>query len=135
MKQQPKEECGTEEEADILVTPVGLLLMNGEMMFTATFQNALRFADPATMDFVLGELERACQKRPFRGPRSADIRRQPRPNPGPCAAVAVSSRASVQLKNFCGCPAKETGRSPNEASRHNLGHKSCEQRSFFFTPS
>ena len=42
VKQQPKEECGTEEETDILVAPIRLLLVNAEMMLVTTFQNALR---------------------------------------------------------------------------------------------
>jgi hypothetical protein len=40
MKQQPEEERGTEKEADIFIAPIGLLLVDAEMVLTANFQNA-----------------------------------------------------------------------------------------------
>ena len=40
MKQQPEEERGAEEEADILVAPISLLLVDAEMVLTANFQNS-----------------------------------------------------------------------------------------------
>jgi len=41
MKQQPKEERGAEEEADILVAPISLLLVDAEMVLTVNFQECL----------------------------------------------------------------------------------------------
>jgi hypothetical protein len=40
MQQQAEEKRGAEEEADILVAPISLLLVDAEMVLTANFQNA-----------------------------------------------------------------------------------------------
>lgn len=40
MKQQPEEERGAEKQADIFIAPIGLLLVDAEMVVTENFQNA-----------------------------------------------------------------------------------------------
>jgi hypothetical protein len=46
VKQQPEEERGKEEEANILVAPIGFLLVKAQMVLAVIFQNALPFPRP-----------------------------------------------------------------------------------------